>query len=104
MTTAGTERIPRLFALGGRRSAEVATLRPPDEKDLTHTRVRAWLRDLGKAMGFDVRKQLARAFLRPAADLNVRYLPYGELERNREAMARFGAGVKAIDAIAKRLS
>ena len=182
--------------------AEVTNLRPPDEKDLTHTQVQTWLRDLGKAMGFDVwvaandhgrvsgsgvlgdgcltslpssitaapgadsvrlidvlwldrqtltvaaafevehstsiysgilrlldlalsstssaaqglflvapderenevRKQLARAFLRPAADLNVRYLPYGELERNREAMARFGAGVKAIEAIAKRLS
>lgn len=52
----------------------------------------------------EVRKQLARpAFLR-IADLNVRYLPYSELARNREAMARFGAGVKAIEAIAKRLS
>jgi type II restriction enzyme len=51
----------------------------------------------------EVRKQLARAFLRPVAEMNVRYLSYGELERNKEAMARFGAGVKAIDAIAKKL-
>jgi type II restriction enzyme len=51
----------------------------------------------------EVRKQLARAFLRPVAELNVRYLPYSELERNKEAMARFGAGVKTIDAIAKKL-
>lgn len=51
----------------------------------------------------EVRKQLARAFLRPVAEMNVRYLPYGELDRNREAMARFGAGVKAINAIAKKL-
>ena len=51
----------------------------------------------------EVRKQLARAFLRPVAEMKVRYLPYGELERNRDAMARFGAGVKAIDAIAKTL-
>jgi type II restriction enzyme len=52
----------------------------------------------------EVRSQLARPAFQRIADLNVRYLPYGELERNREAMARFGAGVKAIDAIAKRLS
>lgn len=52
----------------------------------------------------EVRNQLARPAFQRIADLNVRYLPYGELERNREAMARFGAGVKAIDAIAKRLS
>lgn len=51
----------------------------------------------------EVRKQLARAFLHPVAEMNVRYLSYGELERNKEAMARFGAGVKAIDAIAKKL-
>jgi type II restriction enzyme len=51
-----------------------------------------------------VRKQLARAFLRPVGELNVRYLAYGELERNRAAMARFGEGLRAIDAIAKRLS
>jgi type II restriction enzyme len=52
----------------------------------------------------EVRKQLARAFLRPVGELNVRYLAYGELERNRAAMARFGEGLRAIDAIAKRLS
>ena len=51
----------------------------------------------------EIRKQLARAFLRPVAEMNVRYLPYGELERNKEAIARFGSGVKAIDAIAKKL-
>ena len=52
----------------------------------------------------EVRNQLARPAFQSIADLDVRYLPYGELERNREAMARFGAGVKAINAIAKRLS
>jgi type II restriction enzyme len=31
------------------------------------------------------------------------YLPYGELEKNREAIARFGEGLKAIRAIARRL-
>jgi type II restriction enzyme len=34
---------------------------------------------------------------------NIRYLPYGELAKHREAMARFGAGLKAVEAIARRL-
>ena len=33
----------------------------------------------------------------------MRYLPYGELERHREAMARFGQGLKAVEAVARRL-
>jgi type II restriction enzyme len=52
----------------------------------------------------EVRIQLARPAFRRVADLRVRYLPYGELERHREAMARFGAGLKAIDAVAKTLT
>jgi type II restriction enzyme len=51
----------------------------------------------------EVRTQLARPAFRRVADLKVRYLPYGELERNREAMARFGAGLKAIDSVARTL-
>lgn len=41
--------------------------------------------------------------IRPVGEMDVRYLTYEDLERNREAMARFGAGVRAIDTIAKRL-
>ena len=52
----------------------------------------------------EVRIQLARPAFRRVADLRVRYLPYGELERHREAMARFGAGLKAIEAVAKTLT
>ena len=52
----------------------------------------------------DVRAQLARPAFTRVADLDVRYLPYGELERHREAMARFGHGMKAVEAIARRLS
>ena len=52
----------------------------------------------------DVRSQLARPAFRRVADLNVRYLPYSELEKNRESMARFGTGVKAIEAVARTLS
>jgi type II restriction enzyme len=51
----------------------------------------------------EVRAQLQRPAFRRIADLNVRYLPYGELERHREAMARFGAGLKAVEAIARTL-
>lgn len=52
----------------------------------------------------EVRAQLRRPAFRRVADLHVRYLPYGELERHREAMARFGAGLKAIEAIARTLT
>ena len=51
----------------------------------------------------DVRAQLARPAFSRVMDLRVRYLPYGELERHREAMARFGTGLKAVEAIARVL-
>lgn len=50
-----------------------------------------------------VRAQLARPAFRAVSNLAVRYLPYGELEKHREAMARFGAGLKAVEAVARRL-
>jgi type II restriction enzyme len=52
----------------------------------------------------EVREQLARPAFSRVADLRVRYLPYGELERHREAMARFGQGMKAVEAIARTLT
>lgn len=53
----------------------------------------------------EVREQLQRpAFRIAATNLHLRYLPYGELERNRDAMARFGSGVKPLQAIAKDLT
>ncbi|NOT10040.1 MAG: type II restriction endonuclease [Gemmatimonadales bacterium] len=52
----------------------------------------------------DVRAQLARPAFSRVADLRVRFLPYGELERNREAMAKFGHGMRPIEALAKVLS
>ena len=51
----------------------------------------------------DVRAQLRRPAFHRVGDLHVRYLPYGELERHREAMARFGHGLKAIEAVARDL-
>ena len=50
-----------------------------------------------------VRAQLARPLFQRVSDLEVRYLAYGELERHREAIARFGEGMKGINSIAKSL-
>lgn len=52
----------------------------------------------------DVRKQLLRPAFSRVADLNVRFIPYGELATHRDAIARFGQGMKAIDAIARQLA
>ncbi len=51
----------------------------------------------------EVRAQLSRPAFRHVRELDVRYLPYSELERHRDAMARFGAGLKAIEAVARSL-
>lgn len=51
----------------------------------------------------EVRAQLARPAFSRVADLKVRFLPYGELDKNREAIARFGSGIKGIHAIARIL-
>lgn len=51
----------------------------------------------------EVREQLHRPAFARVRDLGVRYLPYGELEQHREAMARFGQGLKAVEAIARQL-
>ena len=48
----------------------------------------------------EVREQLARPAFSRVADLKVHHLPYGELEANREAIDRFGQGMKSIRAIA----
>ncbi len=52
----------------------------------------------------EVRAQLRRPAFSRVADLGVRYLPYRELEENRETMARFGRGLKPIEAVARRLT
>ena len=51
----------------------------------------------------EVRAQLRRPAFSRVADLQVRFLPYGELEKNRDAIARFGTGMKGIQAIARVL-
>lgn len=51
----------------------------------------------------DVRAQLRRPAFSRVSDLDIAYLPYSELERNRDAIARFGSGLKAIKAVARTL-
>ena len=51
----------------------------------------------------EVRSQLHRPAFSRVADLQVRFLPYGELERNKDAIARFGTGMKGIQTIARLL-
>lgn len=51
----------------------------------------------------EVRAQLRRPAFQRVQDLEVRFLPYGELEKHREGMARFGEGLKAISAVARSL-
>ena len=51
----------------------------------------------------DVRAQFARPAFSRVAELNLRYLPYSELETHRDSIARFGQGLKPIEAIARAL-
>ncbi len=51
----------------------------------------------------EVRAQLRRPAFSRVADLQVRYLPYGELEKHRDAIARFGTGIKGVQAISRVL-
>ena len=51
----------------------------------------------------DVQRQMARPAFRHAQQFPFRFLPYGELARNREAMGRFGQGLKAVEAVATPL-
>ena len=52
----------------------------------------------------DVRAQVARPAFRGVADKGMRFLPYSELEKNREHMARFGEGLRAVEAVARPLA
>ncbi len=75
------------LALGGgsRATRELFLVAPDDRED-------------------EVRAQVARPAFRHIADLHVHFLPYSALEHNREAMARFGQGLKAVRAVARQLS
>jgi len=51
----------------------------------------------------EVRAQLRRPAFSRVADLGVRFLSYGDLERHRESIGRFGSGMKGIEALARSL-
>ncbi len=51
----------------------------------------------------DVREELKRPAFSRVVDLDVRYIAYSDLMNNREAIVRFGQGMKPIEAIARRL-
>lgn len=51
----------------------------------------------------DVRQQLNRPAFSRVAELGIRYLPYKELGTNKEAIARFGAGLNPMLTISKLL-
>jgi type II restriction enzyme len=48
-----------------------------------------------------VRAQVKRPAFSRISDLHVRFLPYSALEAHRDAMARFGEGLKAVRAVAR---
>lgn len=52
----------------------------------------------------DVRQQLRRPAFSRIETLGIRYLPYSDLRAQREAIARFGSGLKPILAISKALN
>ena len=52
----------------------------------------------------DVSAQLQRPRSAGSLIFDISYLPYGELEKNREAIVRFGSGLKAIKAISSKLA
>lgn len=51
----------------------------------------------------EVRAQLQRPAFSRIADLDISYLPYGELEKHRDVIARFGSGLKAIKSLSRQL-
>ena len=51
----------------------------------------------------EVRAQMRRPAFQHIGDRGIRYLPYSELEKHRETIARFGEGMKGIMAISHPL-
>lgn len=51
----------------------------------------------------DVRAQFARPAFSRVSELDLRYLAYSDLDAHRVAIARFGQGIKPIEAIARSL-
>lgn len=82
----GVVRLLDLALGGGTEAANCLFLVAPDEREE------------------DCRAQLQRPAFSRVADLRVRYLRYSDLRDNREAIARFGQGMKPIEALARALT
>jgi type II restriction enzyme len=82
----GVVRLLDLALGGGTEAANCLFLVAPDEREA------------------DCRAQLQRPAFSRVADLRVRYLRYSDLRDNREAIARFGQGMKPIEALARSLT
>ena len=82
----GVVRLLDLALGGGTEAANCLFLVAPDEREN------------------DCRLQLQRPAFSRVADLRVRYLGYSDLRDNREAIARFGQGMKPIEALARALT
>lgn len=52
----------------------------------------------------EVRAQMSRPAFRHIGHLKMRFLPYGELVQNRDHIAKFGEGLRAIRAVSRELS
>ena len=52
----------------------------------------------------EVQAQMRRPAFQHIQQLGIRYLPYSELEKHRDAISRFGQGLKAMMAISRPLS
>jgi type II restriction enzyme len=50
-----------------------------------------------------VHQHLTRPAFSRVSELGIRYVPYGELERQRGAISRFGSGLKPLRAISRAL-
>lgn len=82
----GVVRLLDLALGGGTEAANCLFLVAPDEREN------------------DCRLQLQRPAFSRVADLRVRYLGYSDQRDNREAIARFGQGMKPIEALARALT
>jgi type II restriction enzyme len=51
----------------------------------------------------EVRNQFARPAFSRVRELSLRFLPYSELTQHRESLARFGTGMKGVEAISRQL-
>ena len=80
-----------------------AGMRAEDVDEIWRAVTTLYKTGLHPAIALCVRRHGRIVLDRAIGHLRVRYLAYGELEKNREAMMRFGSGTKPLEAIARTL-